>query len=49
MREEYHAMREVGALSICASEFSQANIIQYLVYHQEKLTQDLNLQLASTM
>ena len=49
MREEHHALRQVGALSIRDSEFSQANMIQQLADHQDKLTQDLNLQLAHTM
>ena len=49
MREEQHALRQVGALTIRDSEFSQTNMIQQLTDHQQKLTHDLNLQLASTM
>ena len=49
MREEHHALRQVGALTIRDSEFSKTNMIQQLTDHQQKLTKDLNLQLASTM
>ena len=49
MREEHHALWQVGALTIRDSEVSQANMIQQLTDHQQQLTQDLNLQLASTM
>ena len=49
MREEHHALRQVGVLSFHDSEFSQTNVIQQLTDHQDKLTQDLNLQLAHTM
>jgi len=49
MSEKHHTLRQVGALSIHDSEFWQANMIQQLTDHQEKLTQDINLQLASTM
>ena len=49
MREEHHALRQVGALSIRDSEFSQANMIQQLTDHQDKLTQDLNIQLITKM
>ena len=38
IREEHHALRQVGALSIRESEFSQANMIQKLTDHQDKLT-----------
>ena len=43
MYEEHHALRQVGALSIRDSKFSQANMIQQLMDHQDKLTQDQNL------
>ena len=49
MREEHHALRQVGALTIWDSEFSQANMIQQLTDYQQKLAQDLNIQLANTM
>ena len=49
MREEHHALRQVGALTIRDSEFSQANMIQQLTDHQQQLTKESNLQLASTM
>ena len=49
MREEHHALRQVGTLSIRDSEFSQANMIQQLTDHQVKLTQDLNIQLIKKM
>ena len=49
MREEHHVLRQVGALSIHDSDFSQTNMIQQLTGHQDKLTQDLNLQLAHAM
>ena len=47
MREEHHALRQVGALTIRDSEFSQTNMIQQLTDHQQQLTQESNLQLAS--
>ena len=34
MREEHHVLRQVGALTIRDSEFSQANTIQQLTDHQ---------------
>ena len=49
MRKEHYALHQVGALLIRDSEFSQANIIKQLTDHQDKLTQDLKLQLAHTM
>ena len=49
MREEHHALREVGALSIRDSKLLQANMIQQLTDCQDKLTQDLNLQYVHTM
>ena len=33
MREEHHALRQLGALSICDSEFSQVNMIKQLTDH----------------
>ena len=49
MREEHHALRQVGALTIRDSEFSHANMIKQLTDHQQQLTKESNLQLASTM
>ena len=41
MREEYHALKEVGALTIEDSSIAQANMIKEVTDHQERMTQDL--------
>ena len=49
MRGEHHVLRQVSVLSIRDSGFSQANLLQQLTDHQEKLSQEHNVQLATTM
>ena len=49
MRNEYHALRQVGALTVQDSDLSQDNILQTLTDHQHKLAREMNQQLSSTM
>ena len=49
MRGEHHVLRQVSVLSIRDSGFSQANLLQQLTDYQEKLSQEHNVQLATTM
>ena len=49
MREEHHALRQVGVLTIRDSEFSQANMIQQLTDHQQQLPPILSLNVASSL
>ena len=41
MRTEHMALRRVGALSIRESEFSQANMLETLTAHQDRLALDM--------
>ena len=49
MRNEQNALWQVGALTIRDSELSQANMLQILTTHKNKLAQKINVQLASAM
>ena len=49
MWNEHYSLWQVGALTIRESELSYANMLQILTTHQNKLAQEMNTQLASTM
>lgn len=49
MRTSYHALNEVGALTIEDSSINQANLIQELSLQKETLTQDINDTLQSNI
>ena len=49
MREGYHALREVGALTVRDSELHYANLVKDMTTHQEKMAQDIKESLSDQL